>query len=72
MTLDVERFVAALASTVLWSLVSIIIVIVVFEVLERRFKLMEEIFQENSVAAAILAGSFVIGIFYAVTQIVVH
>jgi uncharacterized membrane protein YjfL (UPF0719 family) len=70
--LDVERFVAALASTVLWSLVSIIIVIVVFEVLERRFKLMEEIFQENSVAAAILAGSFVIGIFYAVTQIVVH
>jgi len=71
-TLDVERFVAALASTVLWSLVSIIIVIVVFEVLERRFKLMEEIFQENSVAAAILAGSFVIGIFYAVTQIVVH
>ena len=72
MTLDVERFVAALASTVLWSLVSIIIVIVVFEVLERRFKLMEEIFQENSVAAAIFAGSFVIGIFYAVTQIVVH
>jgi uncharacterized membrane protein YjfL (UPF0719 family) len=71
-TLDVERFVAALASTVLWSLVSIIIVIVVFEVLERRFKLMEEIFQENSVAAAIFAGSFVIGIFYAVTQIVVH
>ena len=72
MTFDVERFVAALGSTILWSIVSILIATAVFELLERRFKLMEEIFQENSVAAAIFAGSFVIGIFYTVTQIVIH
>jgi len=71
-TFDVERFVAALGSTILWSIVSILIATAVFELLERRFKLMEEIFQENSVAAAIFAGSFVIGIFYTVTQIVIH
>jgi len=57
---------------VLWSVVSIVIVAVVFEVLEKRYHLMDEIFKENSVAAAVLAGSFVIGIFYTVAQIVIH
>jgi Domain of Unknown Function (DUF350) len=52
--------------------VSIVIVAVVFEILEKRYRLMDEIFKENSVAAAILAGSFVIGIFYTVAQIVIH
>lgn len=72
MTEDVTRFLAALGSTVLWSLVSIAIVAVVFELLEKRYRLLDEIFKENSVAAAILGGSFVLGIFYAVTQIVIH
>ena len=71
-TEDVTRFLTALGSTVLWSLISIVLVAVVFEVLERRYRLMDEIFKENSPAAAILAGSFVIGIFYTVTQIVIH
>jgi uncharacterized membrane protein YjfL (UPF0719 family) len=69
---EVVRFFQALGSTVLWSVVSIVIVAVVFEVLEKRYKLMDEIFKENSTAAAILAGSFVIGIFYTVAQIVIH
>ena len=69
---EVIRFFQALGSTLLWSIVSILIVAVVFEVLEKRYKLMDEIFKENSVAAAILGGSFVIGIFYTVTQIVIH
>jgi uncharacterized membrane protein YjfL (UPF0719 family) len=69
---DIARFAAALGTTVLWSLVSILIAFVVFEVLDRRFHLMNEIFEENSVAAAVLAGSFVLGIFYVVTQIVIH
>jgi len=69
---EVIRFFQALGSTLLWSVVSIVIVAVVFEVLEKRYKLMDEIFKENSVAAAILGGSFVIGIFYTVTQIVIH
>jgi uncharacterized membrane protein YjfL (UPF0719 family) len=69
---EVIRFFQALGSTLLWSVVSILIVAVVFEVLEKRYKLMDEIFKENSVAAAILGGSFVIGIFYTVTQIVIH
>lgn len=69
---EVVRFFTALGSTVLWSVVSIVIVAVVFEVLEKRYRLLKEIFTENSVAAAVLAGSFVLGIFYTVTQIVIH
>jgi len=69
---EVVRFFQALASTILWSVVSIVIVAVVFEILDKRYHLMDEIFKENSVAAAVLAGSFVIGIFYTVAQIVIH
>jgi len=69
---EVIRFFSALASTVLWSVVSIVIVALVFEILDKRYKLMDEIFKENSIAAAVLAGSFVIGIFYTVAQIVIH
>jgi uncharacterized membrane protein YjfL (UPF0719 family) len=69
---EVIRFFQALGSTVLWSVVSIVVVAVVFEVLEKRYRLMDEIFKENSIAAAILGGSFVLGIFYTVTQIVIH
>ena len=69
---EVIRFFTALGSTLLWSVVSILIVAIVFEVLDKRYKLMDEIFKENSIAAAVLAGSFVIGIFYTVAQIVIH
>jgi uncharacterized membrane protein YjfL (UPF0719 family) len=69
---DVIRFFQALGSTILWSVVSIVIVAVVFEILEKRYRLLDEIFKENSTAAAILAGSFVLGIFYTVAQIVIH
>ncbi len=69
---ELVRFFQALGSTILWSVVSILIVAVVFEVLEKRYRLLDEIFKENSVAAAVLAGSFVIGIFYTVAQIVIH
>ncbi len=68
----IQAFLVALGSTLLWSLVAILIVIAVFEVLNRRYHLMKEIFEENSTAAALLAGSFVLGIFYAVIQIVIH
>ncbi len=64
-------FLVALGNTLLWSVVSIVIVIVVFEVLDRKYHLMKEIFEENSTAAAVLAGSFVLGVFYAVTHIVI-
>ena len=69
---DLTRFFTALGSTLLWSAVSIVIVAILFEILEKRYKLLKEIFDENSTAAAIFAGSFVIGIFYTVTQIVIH
>ena len=39
---EVVRFFQALGSTVLWSVVSIAIVAVVFEVLEKRYHLMDE------------------------------
>jgi uncharacterized membrane protein YjfL (UPF0719 family) len=69
---EIVRFLSALGSTLLWSVVSIVIVAVVFEILNKRYKLMNEIFEENSTAAAILAGSFVLGIFYTVVQVVIH
>jgi uncharacterized membrane protein YjfL (UPF0719 family) len=69
---DIIRFFQALGSTLLWSIVAILIVAVVFEVLPRRYHLLDEVFSENSVAAGVLAGSFVLGIFYTVTQIVIH
>jgi hypothetical protein len=72
MTEDIVRFFQALGTTLLWSVVSILIVAVVFEILQRRYHLLDEVFHENSVAAGVLAGSFVLGIFYTVTQIVIH
>jgi uncharacterized membrane protein YjfL (UPF0719 family) len=69
---EVDRFLIGLGNTVLWTAVSILIVVIVFEVLERKYQIMREIFQENSTAAAILGGSFVLGIFYTVVQVVIH
>jgi hypothetical protein len=69
---DITRFLQALGTTVVWSIVSIVLVAIVFEILDKRYRLMKEIFEENSVAAAVLAGSFVVGIFYTVAQIVIH
>ncbi len=70
--MDVLQFLASLGSTILWSAVAIIIVVGIFEVLNWRYHLMREIFEENSPAAAILAGTFVLGVFYTVAQIVIH
>jgi uncharacterized membrane protein YjfL (UPF0719 family) len=69
---EVIRFLQALGTTLLWTAVSIVIVGVVFEVLEKRYKLLDEIFQENSVAAGVFGASIVLGVFYTVTQIVIH
>jgi uncharacterized membrane protein YjfL (UPF0719 family) len=69
---EIIRFFQALGTTLLWSVVSIAIVAIVFEILQRRYHLLDEVFHENSVAAGVLAGSFVLGIFYTVTQIVIH
>jgi uncharacterized membrane protein YjfL (UPF0719 family) len=68
----VQQFLLALGSTILWSVVAILIAAIVFEILDRKYHLIREIFDENSTAAAILAGSFVLGIFYTVVQIVTH
>ncbi len=69
---DFERFLISLGNVVLWSVVAIVLAGILFEILDKRYKLISEIFEENSVAAAIFAGAFVLGIFYTVTQIVVH
>jgi uncharacterized membrane protein YjfL (UPF0719 family) len=69
---EVIRFFQALGSTILWSVVSIVIVAVVFEILEKRYRLLDEIFKENSVAAGVFGASIVLGVFYTVTQIVIH
>ena len=43
-----------------------------FEVLNWRYKLVKEIFEENSTAVAIFAGAFMLGIFYTVVQVVTN
>jgi uncharacterized membrane protein YjfL (UPF0719 family) len=68
---DVVQFFRNLGTIVLYSAVAVIVALIVFEVLNRRYQLMREIFEENSVAAGVLAGSFVLGIFYAVARIIV-
>jgi hypothetical protein len=69
---DVERVLVGIGTTILWTVVSVVLVVLVVEVLNWRYHLIDEIFRENSAAAAILAAAFVIGIFYTVVQIVIH
>jgi uncharacterized membrane protein YjfL (UPF0719 family) len=68
----VQRFLLALGSTLLWSFVAILIVAIVFELMQRRYGLMREVFDENSTAAGILAASIVLGVSYIVVQIIIH
>ena len=72
MSPEIERFLSALASTLIWSLVAIILVAVIFELMQRRYGLMREIFDENSTAAGILAASIILGVSYVVVQIIIH
>lgn len=68
----VQSFLYALGSTLLWSFVAILIVAVVFELMQRRYGLMREVFDENSTAAGILAGAIVLGVSYIVAQIIIN
>ena len=72
MSPEIERFLSALASTLIWSFVAIILVAVIFELMQRRYGLMREIFDENSTAAGILAASIILGVSYVVVQIIIH
>ena len=69
---DLERVLIGIGNTILWTLVSMILVVVVVEILNWRYHLLDEIFKENSTAASILTASFILGIFYTVVQIVIH
>lgn len=68
----VQDFLHDAGLVVLYTVVSSIVALVVFELLNRRYHFYDEIFKENSVAAGVLASSFVLGIFYMVTQIVIN
>jgi uncharacterized membrane protein YjfL (UPF0719 family) len=68
---DVRDFFEAVVSIVLYSAVAVAVALIVFEILNRRFRLIHEIFEENSIAAGVLGGSFVLGIFYTIAQIVI-
>jgi hypothetical protein len=72
MNLELDRILIGIVNTILWSAVSIAIVVLVIEILNRRYHLLQEIFGENNTAAALLAAAFVLGIFYTVVQIVIH
>jgi uncharacterized membrane protein YjfL (UPF0719 family) len=69
---EIERFLSALVSTVAWSVVAIVLVAIIFELMQRRYGLMREVFDENSTAAGILAGSIILAVSYIVIQIIIH
>ena len=48
------------------------LVAVVFEILEKRYRLIDEIFKENSIGRGHPGGQLRLGIFYTVAQIVIH
>ena len=68
---DVKHFFRNVGSIALYTGVAVAVAMLVFEVLNKRFQLMREIFEENSVAAGVFGGAFVLGIFYTIAQIVV-
>jgi len=68
---DVREFFEHVVESVLYSAVAVAIALAVFEIASRRYDLIREIREENNVAAGVLGGAFVLGIFYTVTQIVV-
>lgn len=68
---DVRDFFRTLGEIVLYTAVAVAIALLVVEYAVRHFDLIREIKEENNVAAGVLAGAFVLGIFYTVAQIVV-
>lgn len=68
---DVRDFFENVVQIVLYSAVAVGIALLVFDLASRRYDLNREIREENNVAAGVLGGAFVVGIFYTVAQIVV-
>lgn len=68
---DVRGFFENVGQIILYSAVAVALALIVFEIAGRRYDLIREIREENNVAAGVLGGSFVLGIFYTVAQIVV-
>ena len=68
---DVRQFFENVGKIIVYSAVAVAVALAVFEVASRRYDLIREIREENNVAAGVLGGAFVLGIFYTVAQIVV-
>lgn len=68
---DVRDFLEDVVQIVLYSAVAVALAFAVFEIASRRYDLIREIREENNVAAGVLGGAFVLGIFYTVAQVVV-
>jgi uncharacterized membrane protein YjfL (UPF0719 family) len=65
-----QRFAIGLLNTVAWSAVSLAFVFVVFEVLNRRYRLMQEIFREQCRRGC--AGAIILAIAFVVGMVVTH
>ena len=68
---DVRDFFENVLQIILYSAVAVGLALVVFEIASRRYDLVREIQEENNIAAGVLGGAFVLGIFYTVATIVV-
>lgn len=68
---DIREFFENVVAILAYGLVAVVISVVVFEVMSKRYDLVREIQEENSVAAAVLGGAFVLGVFYTIATIAV-
>lgn len=68
---DVRQFFENVGTIVVYSAVAVALALIVFEITGRRYDLIREIREENNVAAGLLGGAFVLGIFYTVAQVVI-
>ena len=68
---DVREFFENVLQIILYAAVAVALALVVFEIASRRYDLVREIQEENNIAAGVLGGAFVLGIFYTVASIVV-
>ena len=69
----VGRYVSGIFSVLLWSAISLGIIFVVVEVLDRKYGAVKHIFgPEDATDSAIFLGAIILGIFYMVTQFVIN
>lgn len=66
-------YIQGIFNVLLWSAISLVIIFVVVEILDRKYGAVKHIFgPEDATDSAIFLGAIILGIFYMVTQFVIN